>query len=286
MSNGSFFRRILVCTIALAPILASSPASATPPTAPGKTGMPNISGQVSGCNDPSCHSGGAAPTLTLTGPDTLAVGQVGTYRLVIGTGAQVQWGQAVASVMPGAATIKSGTGMVDSPYSSFPEVGSAATGPIKDYTFTVTPLRGGSLTIYYAGLAANGGGKGGDGYARATKIITVTGGTTPPADAGPTPPDGGLPPTTTDGGKPPTTVDGGGVVTPLADGGSVINYPDGATAPGPAKPPATGGGLVPSDDVGGCNTSGSSLSLSGIFAAGAVATFLLGSRRLARRRRR
>jgi hypothetical protein len=167
---------------------------------------------------------------------------------------------------------------------SVPDEELVATGyGTKTYQFTITAKVPGTFIVYYAGLAANGAGTGGDGYARATMNVTATG-TAPVPDSG-VPPvtDSGVPPRT-DSGTPPVKVDGGGVVTPLSDGGSIITYPDGAVAPGPAQTPR-GSSLTPADDEGGCNASGSPLSVSGIFAAGAVATFLLGSRRLARRRR-
>src|SRR3954447_6021115 len=39
------------------------------------------------CND--CHSGGAAPSVSLTGPDTLAAGQSGTYTFTVTGGSRV-----------------------------------------------------------------------------------------------------------------------------------------------------------------------------------------------------
>lgn len=272
-------RSVLLQVAAVLAVLAgSSAARANAPALAGYTGKPNDFGIVSGCNN--CHNGGAAPTLTLTGPASIAVGTPAAYTLTVNTGATR--GQGMVAIPRTAGTMVAVSGLTkDMTPGGVPDEELIATGTgTKTYQFTINAKAPGPFLIYYAGLAANGSGTGGDGYARATMSVTATG-TAPPPDAGTPKPDGGVVvPPGTDGGAPPK-VDGGGVVTPLADGGSVTTYPDGAvvqnsgTTPKPAS-------IGPTDADGGCNASGSSLSLSGIFAAGAVATFLIGARRRSR----
>ena len=251
----------------------------------GCTGKPNPVDTM-GASCTKCHANSnPAPTLALTGPDSIQAGATVTYTLTVNT-TRVPRCMVAASLETVNVTATSANVQNINNSEIYHKQMPTPSGTC---TFTVRPTAAGSFTLYYAGAATNAGISNpvlsALGYARATKIITVTGGTPPGPDSG-VPPitDSGVPPRTDSGTTPPVTVDGGGVVTPLSDGGSIITYPDGAVASGPAQTPR-GSNLTPSDDQGGCNTSGSPLSLSGIFAAGAVATFLLGSRRLARRRR-
>ncbi len=275
----SMKRAFLQAALVLSVAGVAHEARANAPALPGYTGLPNSSGVSSGCNN--CHNGGGAPTLNLTGPANIVVGTPASYTLQVNTGAAR--GQGVVAIPTSAGTITAVSGF-EKPFPTNEEL-TALNTSTKTYQFTINAKVAGSFSIYYAGLAANGNGTGGDGYARNTMMVTATGGTTPTPDSGTNPGrDSGTNPGF-DSGTPPVKTDGGGVVTPLADGGSIVTFPDGATAPGPpSNGNGNGGGLTDSDE-GGCNTTGGSLSLSGIFGAGAVATFLLGSRRLARRRR-
>jgi hypothetical protein len=261
----------------------SATALATFPGPEGNSGAPSVSAPGGAtCN--GCHAQGTRPTISFTGPDTVQAGVAASYTLT-GTGAATLR-CVVATDMTITLTSTTTNSIATSVFGRYEIVPTNAGGV--PCTFTVTARNSGTYKIYYAlasapGTAGNGRAEA-IGYINGQKTITVTGGTPPGPDSG-VPPvtDGGVP--SSDGGtSPPVNVDGGGVVTPLSDGGSIITYPDGAVGPAPAQTPR-GSSLTPADDEGGCNASGSPLSVSGIFAAGAVATFLLGSRRLARRRR-
>jgi len=279
MKSNAFLLGGLV-TIAVGSYSAS--ALATFPGPEGNSGAPSVSAPGGAtCN--GCHGQATRPTISFTGPDSVQAGVAASFTLT-GTG-PATLRCLVATDMTITLTPTTTNSIASSVFGRYEIVPTNAGGA--PCTFTLTARNAGTFRIYYALASAPGspgGGAEGIGYVNGQKTITVTGGTPPVLDSG-VPPvtDGGVPPRT-DSGTPPVKVDGGGVVTPLSDGGSIITYPDGAVAPGPAQTPR-GSSLTPADDEGGCNASGSPLSLSGIFAAGAVATFLLGSRRLARRRR-
>lgn len=272
-----------ICAGAVATLfmaLVPGAAWATFPGPPGYAMQPTVSAPAGGnCN--GCHGNATRPTATLTGPDTVAAGASASFTLT-GTG-PATLRCLIATEQTARLTPMSGS-IENSPFGNYEIIPTNAGGSPCNFQFSAAA--GGTYTIYYAIASAPGspgGGAEGIGYQSGRKTITVSGGTNPGTDAGVR--DSGTNPGF-DSGTPPVKTDGGGVVTPLADGGSIVTFPDGATAPGPpSNGNGNGGGLTPSDDEGGCNTTGGSLSLSGIFAAGAVATFLLGSRRLARRRR-
>ncbi|MFO0641010.1 MAG: choice-of-anchor V domain-containing protein [Polyangiaceae bacterium] len=279
MKRSAFTFALLLASVGLV-----HEARANAPALPGYTGLPNAMGVSSGCNN--CHNGGTPPTLNLTGPATIQAGVPASYTLMVNTGSPR--GQGMVAIPNGSGTITAVSGL-EKPFASNQELTASGTNT-KTYQFTITGASAGSFTLYYAGLAASGNGTGGDGYARQTMNITVTGGGGG-TDAGR--PDSGTNPGT-DSGLPP--IPDGGVVTPLPDGGTGVTFPDGAVTPLPSgngngngsgngNGNGSGGTLDGGDDGGGCNTSGGSLSLSGVFAAGAVAAFLVGSRRIARRRR-
>ena len=174
----------------------------------GVSGASGKQSAASTCN--SCHSGGTAPTLALTGPLTLAVGQSGTYTFDVTTN-QVTTGMNAAATT--GVTMAAGTnttllnGEVTHPSPVAPSGGKAT------YTFAITaPATPQSITIYAAGLAANGAnGSLGDLDATTTLVVTITGdagvdagtdtGTDAGVDAGT---DAG-----TDAGKPDAATDAG-----------------------------------------------------------------------------
>lgn len=240
-------------------------ASANSPGPPGYTGKPNpVFPGGDGCG--RCHSGGPTPQVQLTGPASIAAGAKTSYTLrVTASGGTLRC--VVAATAGVELTPTSG-----SVVKSFDELtpSSSAGG---NCTFDVQATNAGSITLYYAGASTNGNGTGGDGFAKATKVITVTGTTPPPTDAGPQP-DASAP---TDGGGPPLPRDGG--PTPTSDGGVVL--PDGAVGPA-ARPVGT---LTPSDEEGGCSSAGTApLSAWGLMWSGVVAAGLLLSRRRSRPR--
>lgn len=129
------------------------------------------------CN--SCHNGGLAPTVTITGPETLAAGATGQYTLTIQGGAAVKAGTNVAlsngttaSLEPGAGLQKLGSELIHSQSKNF-------TGGTVSFDFSViAPSTGGSFTIFGAGNSTNGNNNfDGDLAGFAQKAVTVTGGT-------------------------------------------------------------------------------------------------------------
>jgi hypothetical protein len=272
------FRGIAPVVTGLALLILPSLAGATSRVPVGATGKQGFL-----CTN--CHAAGPQPQVTLTGPTTVAAGATVEYTLTVGGTNQ----RCAIAATNGVVLTPVSTAVLKEEFMELASNGEGtSSGPGGTCAFRLQAPTGGQITIWYIGSnhdTNNGRDTGGDGFRSGTMNVTVTGGTTPVPDSG-VPPvmDGGVPPRTDGGTSPPVNVDGGGVVTPLSDGGSIITYPDGAVGPAPAQTPR-GSSLTPADDEGGCNASGSPLSLSGIFAAGAVATFLLGSRRLARRRR-
>ncbi len=258
----SVARPLVACATLLAALAASSSATANQPGPPGYTGKPNPQYPGGdGCG--RCHSGGPTPQVALTGPDTVAVGALANYSLrVSASGGTLR---CMVSATAGVdLTPTSGT-LVKSFDELTPSTGAGGT-----CSFQLKAAAAGNITIYYAGASTNGNGTGGDGFAKATKVVTVTGGT-PRPDAGPPIVDAGSPP---DGAAPPR-VDGG-TAGPSVDGGGVL--PDGAVAPGGQSPAS----LTPTDADGGCSAAaspGAPISLWGLVWSAVVAGALLVSRR-------
>ena len=145
-------------------------------------GISGFSGKTAGssCTMTGCHSGGAAPTVAIDGPATLAAGAQGSYTFTVTTALAKSGADIAAS---DGATLAAGTGlkiMSGELVQSSPL--ATASGAAK-YTFTVTaPTSGTTMTLYAAGLAADGtGGTTGDGQAQTTLAVTVTGGGAAPA---------------------------------------------------------------------------------------------------------
>lgn len=152
-------------------------------------GITGYSGKTGGtCN--SCHQGGLAPTVELTGPTTLDAGVLGTYTFKVTTANKATGMNAAVS---------DGTmGLVDGgvPVLQVDEGEVTHTNPTTvvggstSYTFTMTaPEYGGPITLYAAGNAVDlSGDEDGDQAAAAKLEITVNG---PPK---PAEPDSGTPP--------------------------------------------------------------------------------------------
>jgi|GEM_PF-5882754 len=241
-------------------------ASANAPGPPGYTGKPNPTFPGGdGCG--RCHTGGPTPQVQLTGPDTIAAGAKGSYTLrVTASGGTLR---CMVSATAGVDLTPTSGSVVK----SFDEL-TPSSGAGGNCTFDVKPMNAGSVTIYYAGASTNGNGTGGDGFAKATKVITVTGTTPPPTDGGGPLPDASPPPLPD--GAPPAK-DSGSTPPPTSDGGVVL--PDGAVGPAPRSP----GTLGPTDEDGGCNSSGGApVSAWGLVWSGVVAGALLLSRRRSR----
>lgn len=242
----------------------------------GFSGKPDpFSGQSSTCSQ--CHNGGAAPTVTLSGPTTLKSGEVGEYTFSVQHG---NTRSAANITVPGfhtnpdGGTLEARTGTKVEFNEIFPtnytQNGSAT------FSFGLkAPATGGKTRIWAVGMATNGAGTGGDGVATRTLEITVDG----PAGPGPGPGDGG--PTTAPDGAVIDTGDGGGTGsgggTGGGDGDGTGSGADDGTGTDSRTRRTSGSG-----DEGGCSTTSTGAS------AGAAAGWLLVTAALvvaARRRR-
>ncbi len=143
------------------------------------------------CN--SCHSGGGTPTVTLSGPTSLAAGATGSYTLTVSGGAGSRAGMDVSVSEPLARLNPLGASVaVD-----FGELHQSGPAPFSggsvSFPFSLTaPPFAASLTLYGVGNSCNGDGNTSGDHAAATSlVVTVNGGsgmnppviTMPPAAA-------------------------------------------------------------------------------------------------------
>jgi hypothetical protein len=209
-----------------------------PPAFSRAAGIAGRSGKVAGsdCND--CHNGGAAPTVSLTGPATVTAGMTAEYTFTITTAQPVTGMAASASdnitLVPGV-----GLKLLNA------EVVHAApvepTAGVTTFKFSLqAPATPQAVMLWAAGNAGNNDNTtGGDLAALDTltvNVVAAVAGT----DAGATP--AGVPPTDADGGTTPSSTTPGAVPAPglppppdfNGDGGATPYYlrgTDDATAP-------------------------------------------------------
>jgi len=122
----------------------------------------------------SCHSGGVAPTVELTGPTTVQPGTVNSYTLTI-TGGQANSGGLDVSVSAGTLiNTQSSTKLQNSEITHTARAN--AVGGAVSWTFNwQAPATGGTYTIYSSGLSTNGNGSTtGDAVTSITTPITVS----------------------------------------------------------------------------------------------------------------
>ena len=179
-------------------------------------GISGFSGKGGSSVCSSCHTGGAVPTVTLTGPAALTAGMTGNYTLTIKGGAAVNSGIDVSlgGVNSGSATFTAspGTRILNGELvHSTPKAFAAA---MAVYTFAVkAPLTAGLFTLSAAGLSSNNnGGPGGDEVATTSLNVTVS--------------------LTAGGPAPVGSPDAGSIPAPVLDAGM------GAPAPTPSPTPA------------------------------------------------
>lgn len=200
-----------------------------------------------------CHNGGAATTLAVSGPATLAAGQTGDYTATLSGGPGTKtFGASVVggSISPVGGNMKTAGTEVFSTHDK------VATGT---FQFKITAPASGSVTLYYMGLASDGSGEGGDKNVQMSKTITVTSGGgggdagTPKTDAGTT--------TSEDGGTPIGGDDGGGVVDPAPtsggtdDTGTVSDPGSDEDGDGGTSGMKSGNGILPSGEPESCSFS-------------------------------
>jgi len=241
MRRFYLFEPMLFAIIAFA----TSSANAKASYSSGYTGRP----PSESCGN--CHGGGTAPTISLTGPDTLNAGQTGDYTAVVSGGPNTKtFGAAVdgtAAINPVGTNMKDASGEVFSTHDN----GASIT-----FKFSVVaPTNAASFNLYYMALASNGSGTGGDGNVQMKKSIAVAGATI--TDAGVSPTDSGT--TISDAGNPAVDAgthasgnDGGGTIAPSpteSDDIGESTRADGGAAGGEMK---TGDGILPESSSSSC----------------------------------
>jgi uncharacterized protein (TIGR03382 family) len=155
-------------------------------------GISGYSGKTASLTCNSCHTGGTAPTVELTGPTTLAAGATGQYALTIRGGAAVVGGTNIAvsntaaSLEPGAGMKKLGSEITHTSPKSF------ASGEVRFDFSVVAPASGGTLTLFGAGNSANNSTADRGDMAATTRLdVTITGGSGGGTDGGTSGPDAG-----------------------------------------------------------------------------------------------
>jgi hypothetical protein len=127
------------------------------------------------CND--CHSGGTTPTVVLTGPTTLAPNASDVYTLTITGGAASVGGLDVSTTAGTLQATGSNTQLMSGEVTHTDRI-SFASGSLV-FTFTLVAPSSGSITLYAAGLSANGSGSSGDKAAATTLAVTVASASAP-----------------------------------------------------------------------------------------------------------
>ncbi|WPB75151.1 MXAN_6652 family MXYO-CTERM-anchored protein [Archangium violaceum] len=156
-------------------------------------GMTGNSGK-SAATCSSCHTGGSAPTVTLTGPSSLAAGATGQYKLTITGGPGLRGGFNVA-VDNTAASLEPGTGSKkQSNELTHTAPKPAASGAITFDFSLVAPPSAGTVKIFAAGNSVNGDNNStGDGAATTSLTVNVTGNNEPQEEEGGCSSAGGAP---------------------------------------------------------------------------------------------
>lgn len=172
-------------SLVLALVLASRSASAHPGIT-GYSGKP-YNGISETCTT-NCHASGAnPPALTITVPQTVQAGSTSQVTIVVaGNRTRTSMNAAFSD---GVKTIKGSN--TDTPLAAQePTEIAAVVPPPNGSTATyklsfIAPNANGPITMYVAGMAASGGGTGGDAVTVTTRMITVTGAEAgAPIDAG------------------------------------------------------------------------------------------------------
>jgi uncharacterized protein (TIGR03382 family) len=160
--------------------LLSTPAFAN---AVGMTGYSGKSGAT--CITSGCHFGGAAPTVEISGPTSLAAGATGQYTLIIRGGAGVKGGMNVA-VDNTAASLQAGTGSRRISNELTHSTPKAFSGSEVRFDFSmVAPPSAGTVKIFGAGNSVNGDANStGDQSATTSVTVNVTGSNEPKEEGG------------------------------------------------------------------------------------------------------
>lgn len=149
------------------------------------TALANASGAIGYTNSPpnnencnGCHTGGGAPTATLSGPATIGAGATAQYTLTGGGAAGYGFDIAVSST---SATLNPVSGGMAVAFRELHQTSTQA-GPSWNFTLTAPPFAG-TITIYATVNGVNrNGGTGGDRSTSTSMQVTVNAGsgTNPP----------------------------------------------------------------------------------------------------------
>jgi mono/diheme cytochrome c family protein len=133
----------------------------------------------------SCHSGGVAPTVSLTGPTTVQPGTINSYTLII-SGGQAHSGGLDVSLEPGAGTLvntQSSTKLQSSEITHTARKSAIAGEVIFTFDWQA-PTTVGTYTIYSSGLSTNGNSNTtGDAVSSITTAVSVSAGAPQPPTA-------------------------------------------------------------------------------------------------------
>jgi hypothetical protein len=192
-------------------------------------GISGFSGKGGSSICTSCHTGGTAPTVALTGPATLVAGMTGNYTFTITGGPGINSGLDVglggANSGTAAFTAGPGTKLLNGEVVHSVEKVFAAGSAV--FTFSVkAPLTAGVFTLTAAGLSSNDNNDpAGDGAAMAMLDVNVT---------------------LTSGAPPVGMPDAGGIPAPVLDAGSGTPGTPPVT-PAPTPTVIVDGGAPPKD---------------------------------------
>jgi PKD repeat protein len=143
----------------------------------GYSGLNQVS--CSSCHSPA--SGSTAPTVTITGPSSLAGAATGSYVLTVSGGPGVRAGMNVAVDKAGAVLTPGNTASKNTAGELHHTTPAVFSGGQVQFPFTVTaPSTSGPVKIYAAAQSTNGSGSSGDREALTTFTINVTVANAPP----------------------------------------------------------------------------------------------------------
>ncbi|MFZ2656785.1 MAG: PKD domain-containing protein, partial [Victivallales bacterium] len=151
--------------------------------ASGRTGYSGNPATRSGATCSSCHSGGPATTVTLSGPTSVAPNSTNAYTVTVTSAGQTGGGFDVSTT---AGTLAAGTGSKLSAAEVIQSNSKNMTGGAVSWQFNWTAPASGTATLYASGLSTNNnGGTSGDMTAKTSRVITVASTTNVPPVARP-----------------------------------------------------------------------------------------------------
>jgi hypothetical protein len=131
---------------------------------------------VSGCD--GCHSGGAAPTVTISGPGSVTVGDTAAFTLSVMGGAGVTCGLDVSATLGALSTSDAGTQLLNGEITHLTPRAFASGTCSYVFDWTAPDVAGSPTAVLRgAGNATNGNGNtGGDQASTTSLAVSVTGG--------------------------------------------------------------------------------------------------------------